>query len=319
MKKWIIVGTIVVSALVLTACGEGGTAMPSGGEDGFTEEYSQERMEEDEFEAMWEAEGQEEDYGLDLSMYDAHGEWSFDRMWVHKTEESWDAVKGYYAYIDRDGNLVGEWHEEKTNDNSFTPEVFNAHQLITLPWQMPGDFQGEYAAVLCGKHGSIAEIFYVEIIDSSGRTVGRFEPNFSVYSYNTDEAMLDDFARKLSEDEVVFWDRDRSEVSMAWMEDGKLCVLDIEGHIFSALAVQSKVNGYYPYLYSFDGNSDFGMIDESGNLVFQGKLDYEVTELIPSADGGVVSVYFIGADERKYVVDMDFDGNWLTEPELAEQ
>lgn len=308
MKKWIIAGMTLLFALAVTACGsrESGTDIPQSEESGFMEEYSQELMEEED----------EEDYGLDLSLYDAHGEWSYDRMWVHKTEESWDGVRGYYSYIDREGNLICEWHEEKTNENSFESEEFTSYRLETAPWELPGDFQGEYAAVLCGKHGSTAEISYVEIMDTSGRSVGRFEPNFSVYSYNSDEGMLNDFAGRLSAG-VLFWDRDRFETSMSWIENGELYIKDIDDYSRSAYCIQDKINGYYPYLHYYE-ESRFGLIDINGNIVFQGEMDYEVTELIPSDESETVSVYFIGKDERTYVVEMDFDGNWLTEPERAD-
>ena len=63
--------------------------------------------------------------------------------------------------------------------------------------------------------------------------------------------------------------------------------------------------------------SDFELIAENGDHVMECEMDYEVTKLIPSAGEETVKVYFVGADDREYVVEMDFDGNWLTDPELA--
>ncbi len=276
-----------------------------------------------EIDPEWEAEQEkkydQEQYGLDLSMYDSHGEWSCDRMWVHKTEESWDAVKGYYGYINREGNLIGEWHEELTNDNRFGYDEFLNCDLSTAPWKTPGDFQGEYAVVLCQRYGSTSEGSYVEVIDTEGNSIARFAPYFGTYSYKTDEMMLNDFAEKLSEG-ALFWDADMFEVSMSWIENGQYYEKALDGDFFSALSIQEKSNGHYPYWYydSYDKSSEFSLIDENGNVVFESEMDYEVTELIPSAEAETVSVYFIGVDERKYVVDMDFEGNWLTEPVKAE-
>lgn len=58
------------------------------------------------------------------------------------------------------------------------------------------------------------------------------------------------------------------------------------------------------------------LIAENGDHVFGGKMDYEVTNLIPSAENKIVSVYF-RVDEREYEVVMDFGGNWLTEPQMV--
>lgn len=314
MKKLILAGLLaVLMVFSFTACG-GKNSLPEGGIAPYEDIPNQE------IDPEWEAEQDQkydqEQYGIDLSMYDDHGEWSYDRMWVHKTEESWDAVKGYYGYIDREGNLVGEWHEEKTNDNDFEHAEFIDYDLKTAPWWVPGDFQGEYAVIRCGSYGSTASGAYVEVIDQQGASIARFDPYFGVYSYKTNELMVNDFAEKLSND-VLFWDRDMFEVAMSWIENGQYHEKDVEGNLFSAHAVQDKINGYYPHLYSYDGESDLGLINENGDIVFEYEMDYEVTELIPSAESETVSVYFIGVDGREYVVEMDFDGNWLTEPTIA--
>ena len=276
-----------------------------------------------EIDPEWEAEQEKkydmEQYGLDLSAYDAHGEWSYDRMWVHKTEESWDAVKGYYGYIDREGNLVGEWHEEKTNDNSFENEEFLSYELETAPWLVPGDFQGGYAVILCAGSGSTVASARVEVIDTQGNSVGRFVPDFGTYSYRTDELMVNDFAQKLSE-EVLFWDRDMFDVCMSWIESGQFYTRELEGDYMCALDIQDQINGYYPHWYYNDSGkwSYYGLIAENGDHVFGGKMDYEVTKLVPSANDETVSVFFIGVDGREYEVVMDFDGNWLAEPKLVD-
>lgn len=314
-KKMLSALLAALMLLTLAACGNRGS-IPGDNPPEFEDIPNQE------IDPEWEAEQEQkyemEQYGLDLSMYDDHGEWSYDRMWVHKTEESWDAVKGYYGYIDREGNLIDEWHEEKTNDNSFRNEEFLSYELETAPWLVPGDFQGEYAVILCG--GYRASQAYLEIIDAQGSSIARFVPDFTTYSYNTNEGMLKDFARKLSND-VLFWDRDWDEVAMSWIENGQYHERAIDtAHLISAFEIKEKINGYYPHWDYFDGTepkSYFGLIAEDGDHVFHGEMDYEVKKLVPSAEAETVSVYFIGADKREYVVQMDFDGNWLADPTLA--
>lgn len=304
-----------VMALCLAACG-GKDELPEGGiapdEDIPNQEYDPE------WEAEQEQKYENEKYGLDLSMYDDHGEWHYDRMWVHKTEASWDAVKGYYGYIDREGNLIGQWHEEVTDDNNdYSYEEFVGYELENVPWHVPGDFQGEYAVVRCKSYGSTASGAYVEIIDRQGNSIGRFTPYFGTYSYRSHTLMLNDFAEKLCNDRL-FWDFDWGEVYMSWIEDGQFLLKRIEDSPYSAYYIQDKINGYYPYLNCYDGESDFGLIAENGDHVMVDcEMDYEVTKLIPSATEETVEVYFLGADDRKYVVVLDFDGNWLTEPALV--
>lgn len=301
--------------LTLAACGNRGT-IPGDNPPEFEDIPNQEI--DPEWEAEQEQKYKQEQYGLDLSMYDAHGEWSYDRMWVHKTEESWDAVKGYYGYIDREGNLVGEWHEETTFDNAFEDEDFLSYELKTAPWKVPGDFQGEYAVVLYSGSGSTVSSACVEIVDMQGNSIGRFAPDFTTYSYKSNELMVNDFARKLTE-EVLFWDGDKFEVCMSWIENGQFYTRELEGDYLCALDIQDQINGYYPHWYYNDIGkwSYYGLIAENGDHVFGGKMDYEVTNVIPSAEGETVSVYFIGADEREYEVVMDFDGNWLADPKLV--
>lgn len=314
MKKKILAGLMAALMLLsLVACGNSGS-IPGDNPPEFEDIPNQEIN--PEWEAEQEQKYEQEQYGLDLSMYDAHGEWSYDRMWVHKTEESWDAVKGYYGYIDREGNLVGEWHEEKTNDNSFERIEFIDYNLETAPWWVPGEFQGEYAVIRCGSYGSTGSGAYVEVIDQQGFSIVRFAPYFGTYSYKSNELMVNDFAEKLSND-VLFWDRERNDVAMSWIENGQFYEKAIEADFLSAFEIQDKINGYYPHLYSYDGESTFGLIAENGDHVFEGEMEYEVTKLIPSADDETVSVYFIGADEREYEVVMDFDGNWLADPKLV--
>ena len=313
MKQKIMAALLVAMLCIsLTACGNRGSIPGDNPPDIPSQEVDPE----------WEAEQEQkyemEQYGIDLSMYDDHGEWSYDRMWVHKTEESWDSVKGYYGYIDRKGNLIGEWHEEKTNDNSFEQDEFISYGLQTAPWWVPGDFQGDYAVIRCGSYGSTASGAYLEIIDKQGRSIGRFAPYFGTYSYKTNELMLRVFARNLS-DSVLFWEEDRSEVCMSWIENNSLYTRSIEGDYMSAIDIKDLTNGYYPHWYYNNSGkwSYYGLIAENGNRVFDGKMDYEVTNVVPS-NNKTVSVYFIGADEREYEVVMDFDGNWLAEPERVE-
>ena len=322
-KKALAVLLTALMILSLASCGNSGS-IPGDNPPEFEDIPNQEI--DPEWEAEQEQKYEQEQYGLDLSMYDDHGEWSYDRMWVRKTEESWDAVKGYYGYIDREGNLIGEWHEERTNDNSFRNEEFLSYELETAPWRVPGDFQGEYAVVLCNGSGSTVSSACVEVVDMQGNSVGRFAPDFRTYSYKTDELMLKDFAGKLNED-VLFFDYDDfledDNIHMMWIENGTLCESVVKTNAWSAYWIQDLTNGYYPFLYYYkahynpsDDDCRFGLIDQNGVEVFYKEWQYEVKEITP-LENRTVAIEFIGIDENKYTAVMDFDGNWVEEPTLA--
>ena len=70
---------------------------------------------------------------VDLSMYVEHGEWSCGRVWVKKTEESWDSSNTYVGYLDENGNLVGEWHPASV-------------------WSRPNNFVNDFAFVGTGEY-----------------------------------------------------------------------------------------------------------------------------------------------------------------------
>lgn len=308
----------VLMMFLVTACG-GKDSLPEGGIAPYEDITNQE------YDPAWEAEQEQkyemDAYGLDLSMYDDHGEWSFDRMWVHKTEESWDAMKSYYGYIDRDGNLVGEWHEETTFENFYEADqddVFVDYVVQTAPWKVLGDFQGEYAVVLCSGSGDTVSTAYLEIIDLQGNSIGRFIADFGTYSYRTNELMVNEFAKRLCYDKL-FWDQDMFEVCMSWIEDGNYYTKVLDGEYMCALDIHDMVNGYYPHWFYNDisNTSYYGLIASNGDHVLGGEMDYEVKGLVPSATEETVDLYFIGVDGREYVVVMDFDGNWLAEPTLA--
>ena len=313
-QKWLAALLIVMLCVSLTACGNRGSIPGDNPPDIPNQEVDPE----------WEAEQEQkyemEQYGIDLSMYDDHGEWSYDRMWVHKTEESWDSVKGYYGYIDRKGNLIGEWHEEKTDGNmTFTYDDFVSYRVETSPWIMPGDFQGDYAVILCAGHRTSHAC--LEVINAKGESIGRFVPDFTIASYNTNEALLNTYAKKLSND-MIFWDIDWNATAMAWVANGTLYTREIkDANFMSACDVKAKINGYYPHWYYYEDGTDsksyFGLIAENGDHVLQSEMDYEVIKMVP-LNNKTVRVHFIGADEREYEVVLDFDGNWLTEPERVE-
>ena len=100
---------------------------------------------------------------LDLSQYDIVGDWSEGKAYVHKTEGSYDYVKGSFAYIDTKGNLVGQWHSDKE-------------------WVCPTDFCGDRALVYLGTNAVSTPIYvggYYQkacyaVINEQGQEMYRF-------------------------------------------------------------------------------------------------------------------------------------------------
>lgn len=307
MKKRTFITLFLLMMVLLSGCGGNNSDYTSPEEEFGNQEYDPE------WEAEQEKKYDEEQYGLDLSMYDSHGEWSSDRMWVHKTEESWDAVKGYYGYIDREGQLCGEWHIDGESEND-TPGR----------WRLPGDFVGDHAVVLCRGTGDGYGNALLDIIDKDGKSIlsSQFWACFETYSYQTNEAMLFDFARKLNDD-VLFIDSDTvgNVIYMMWIDDyGTLKDTAVQSNARSAYWIEDLENGYYPFLYYYKAHYNaspddcqFGLIDQNGIEVFYKEWEYEVTEITPH-DNQTLTIEFIGVDENKYQAILDFNGDWVEEP-----
>lgn len=247
------------------------------------------------------------EYGVDLSAYDDHGEWSSDRMWVKKIENSWDEVKTYYGYIDREGNLVGQWHEKGyiMYDERDKLDAFVNDQSALSPWSNPNDFVGNYAMVGCGD--------CTEIIDLQGNTVVKY----AYYSVSTFAPR----ALQFGEDKLVLFyypHNDRDNLHMMTVENGsaKDRIVIENAELCAPKDVKTILNfGFACCNYNFIlEKSEFALMDLDGNLLVYGTTTYEVVDIYPSNGEAAGRIVFIGADENEWVVDVDAYGNWLTEP-----
>ncbi len=244
-------------------------------------------------------------YGLDLSEYDDHGAWSSERMWVQKTENSWDSVKTYYGYIDTQGSLVGQWHEKGWIDEAQL-DAFEEDPSTLSAWKMPSDFQGNYAVINCGDCS--------EVIDLQGNTVVKYA-YYSVTSFEPKIFQMEDDLQ------IHFYyprtDHDR--LYMMVIESGTANTIPVTTNAWPYTPQSIKcIDGIFTY-YDYNSVLDesfFFLLDENGQLLTEGSLQgYEVVLVWPLADGTGAQVVFIGVDGNKWCVDVDAEGNWLGEPE----
>ena len=227
MKKKLLAGLLsALTILSLASCGNSGFS--SG-------EYSPETEDvpNQEIDPEWEAEQEQiYEYGIDLSMYDDHGEWSNGRMWVHRTDSDWDHSEGYYAYIDTEGNVVGEWHSDQS-------------------WICPQPFVSDRTLVYLGsdlddtpmRDSGYCEKAYYAVIDLQGRLIN-FSRQHKEYvrrlSWSPDNNS-GIFASGSDEGTVCLWNADSGEVikepliqlelygkritGLAWLENGKYLLI----------------------------------------------------------------------------------------------
>lgn len=319
MKRILYLFLALVMAIGLAACGSQPAETDNDSNkqndlsvattDGSTVDYTEEMPNQ---EIDWEYEQKvdqgliDKEYGLDLSGYDEHGNWSSGRMWVKKTENSWDAVHTYYGYIDTEGNLVGQWHEvggiyymDKDSLDAFEKDETLAQ------WKKPADFDGDYAVVNCGD--------CTEVIDLQGNTVVKYT-YYSVSSYEpkifaiTSTLQIHVYIPRTDRDNLHILRIDNGEVTdIAVTEDGS-------DYMPSYVRLRDSTFTYWFYN-SILEESEFCTFDLDGNLLVQGTTKYKVVNVYPANDGSKTAVLiFVGADTNEWYVEVDAEGNWLSEP-----
>ena len=301
-----------------------------------------------EIDPEWEAKQEQiYEYGIDLSMYDEHGEWSNDRMWVHRTDSGWDHSEGYYAYIDTEGNVVGQWHSDQS-------------------WVCPQSFVGDRALIYLGndldntpmRDFGYDEKAYYGVIDLQGNVQYSFvtyiNGDFNEASTNAEQLHINkQILHKFDEngylyykahtnkygysdpDDVTTWPKthllipDTSEFLRdiefeSYVDDTYEHWTMIVDYDLDAFAPQ-YVNGYLRYEDDYVANGvqfiDFVYFDQHGRIaidIMDHMKGYTPTALSDVRDDQTFTVTFRGKDGKGYQIDMDFDGNWLTEPKLVD-
>lgn len=281
---------------------------------------------------------------IDYAAYDDYGEWSCDRIWVRKTEKTWDSVSEYYGYLDTKGNLVGDWHpvNENTSDRYNYRSLSEAYAAFDKSsanaWNFCRDFVGGFAINSIGTYQDSDGMYtatycpMLEIVNKNGEVVHSFIPleyagdwssalkyefnfiNYMPIFYVATDAVWTAIGTYGGGEPAMF---------MIFPEGNDVREVMIEGstgedgfynvdHFYHDLNNRMFKNGYCSMISSL-GDKAY-LFDEDGKTVFSTEFDYRITNLY--ADDDVVYMTFIGADgETKYCVEMDFEGNWLNDPE----
>lgn len=280
---------------------------------------------------------------IDYASFDDYGEWSCDRMWVRKTEKTWDSVAEYFGYLDRDGNLVGEWHPVKQDwsDEYNYRDLQEAYMALEQPgiseWEFCRDFVGGFALNSIGTYQDSDGMYTAaycpmfEIVNKNGEIVHSFIPldyagdwaSALKYEFNFVNYLPIFYAST-----AAVWKADGSYAGEApamyiiFPEGDDVREVLIEGstgesgfynvrHFYSDFSNREFINGYCAMISSF-GDRAY-LFDKDGKTAFQVEFDYRITKLYANDD--MVYMQFIGADEdTTYEVEMDWQGNWLKEP-----
>ena len=99
--------------------------------------------------------------------------------------------------------------------------------------------------------------------------------------------------------------------------DGQTLIVEYDLDCFG----KEYVNGYLKYQDTYRANGttflDYLFFDLNGNIALDvmEHIDYPIHEISDVREDLTFSVEFSGVDGNSYIVDMDMNGNWLTEPE----
>ena len=246
--------------------------------------------------------------GPDLSAYTDHGEWQSGRMWVRKTESSWDGVQDFLGYIDTDGNLVGQWHPDDGvyYFDEAALEAFEAEPEMTAAWKEPGDFQGNYAVINCGD--------CTEVIDLQGNTVAKYA-YYSVSTYVPKVFALEDDLQ------IHFYypRTDRERLFMLRIENGTAEAVPVTENLWpyapEEIRCIDKEFVYCDYNSIVD-ESFFFILDENGQTLTEGSLPgYEAVTIRSRSSGDAAAeLVFLGEDGNRWCVEIDARGSWLGDP-----
>ena len=279
---------------------------------------------------------------IEYASFDEYGEWSEGFMWVRRTEKSWDKVTEYIGYIDQEGNVVGGWHEivERSDKDNFR-DIQDAYayldamedEVAPLSSRSLWDFQGGFAVKRIqtyqeGDYYATADYYpLLQVMNTKGETVFSFLPLAYHYtsSFERDFSFVNGLPIFYASTTAV-WDGDRY-----LGETPAMYVIFPEGDTVRQVLIEGSVGeeGFYDADYfDYDLNNrrfingycamiDWDrayLFDEEGKTAFEIEFKYRIEKLY--AEGDSVFMRFIGADEETtYEVEMDWQGNWLNEPE----
>ena len=244
---------------------------------------------------------------VDLSAYEKHGNWSCGRIWVQKTDSTWDSSQTVCGYLDEKGQLVGRWHSIDE-------------------WKYPMDYVNNYALVgIEAKFyaANLKPIIAMEVIDYNGNTIAsldvhsHYNGNMNYYK-SGDITQFNTYGYAFCETAVHEDTYVRSSGYCMIGPDGKVTKLDSQMDIYSLDDFQgyfSEGYMYYSNKYYFNTSGKL-MLDFSDGLERYFGQKYSIITLYPIEDG-LAKVVFEGKDGKKYFIVVDLYGNLLTEQPIS--
>ena len=248
---------------------------------------------------------------FDLTKYKEHGNLACDRIWVIKEFSDWNTeVEEKFAYFDNNGNQISQWFSLKE-------------------YQHPRDFSNGYVII-------IERATFEKIYDYSNCLV--YNTNFyqvaslNCRNPNTAPHYITDFDSQ-GYSYALGYDHDKKDATLYWIdgngahafEEGKYSYAMVDKYVLQNFKVSNN------YFVTVCGSSDPNYLytniariyNKRGALVLDiedamGKYsdDYAITSATVSNDKNV-KIYFYGANKKRYVCVMDFNGNFVEAPTEA--
>jgi hypothetical protein len=277
---------------------------------------------------------------VDLSAYDDHGDWSCNRMWVHKTDSGYDHSEGYYAYIDDTGNLITDWWPD---DIWIRPFDYDDGTALVYTGIERAEEIGGVVPVSCyqpvsyvildldGREISLftASAYYEYWSEGDGDTWANVDPHSTdtkLYRYQFNDYGLlfydkvydEKFAYPYYEHHVIFKDGTDITFEPYTKEFSSGSVYNIERHSATMDSNGFKENFENGYIVFWDIASSGYIIliyNENGEIVADlSDFSYPVQDVSNVSEDGTVDITFRGKDSNYYVVTVNMDGEWLNEP-----
>lgn len=255
-----------------------------------------------------------EKVNFDLSSYDSHGNLSCGRIWVTKTESSWDSSpKRYYAYLDINGNVIYGWKEIGT--------VLGVHgKTEYVDDCLPLDYVNDRAIIIGVRSDSKCSL---QIIDLKGNELISPEHIYiDEYDYFENGEMIYNYAYTNFDENGIFYF-----IGKVWWDgntegDRGFYFIDTTGiHRFNAKmnlseSLLNSVEKIDKYFFVKQGIYTC-LFDSKGEVIlnFREKANIEPYK-IEMLEDHQLKAYFIGKDNKDYQCILDFNGNFLSEPIL---
>ncbi len=252
---------------------------------------------------------------FDINQYDSHGILSDGLVWVERTISSYDSSpKTKFAYLDIDGNVISKWfNSSEWNKADFLNGLLVLRGKYYMP---PNSVTASPPKLVCteiyNKKFELVSSIYVAT--ETGYEAGQKTTELLITDANEngevfaigEQSGSSRSLFKITNDETVRFETTGNQLFFASIKNLKRIYTD---------------NGYYVVDFResmMNMPTGILIIDKQGELIMdmEKQIDYTVFSVDIISDDQI-KIKFMGKDDRYYNVNINFDGEFLSTPTLA--